>query len=210
MSTSNAMSSTSFGFRNSSVPPGILKNLFGCVENDVAEMIADIKTAPVIAGKNKHYPCANMQSFLQPTTGTPIGYYLTSEVAVVDNKFGEGKARLIGTNPSICYLDTEDRRAADLICASLPYAGIKPKIVTNASAVHCRWLRGETSDLFIIVNLTNVPATAKIETEWDKEKYSHAVNWETGEEIKIKKLSSEFTVSSNEMLALEFIKKCKL
>ncbi len=195
------------GFRNASIPPGILKEMFGCIENDVAEMITDTKTAPVISGRNKHYPCANMQSFLQPTTGTPIGNYLTSEVAVVDNNFGAGKTRLIGTNPSIGYLDTDDSRAADLICASLPYAGIKPKIKTNASAVHCRWLEGDESDLFIMVNLTNVPAMAKVETEWDKELYSHAVNWSTGEETKIKKLSQEFTVSSNEMLTLEFIKK---
>jgi len=197
----------SAGCRNASVPPGILKEMFGCVENDVAEMITDLKTAPVISGKNKHYPCANMQSFLQPTTGTPIGYYLTSEVAVVDNKFGAGKTRLIGTNPSICYLDTEDRRAADLICASLPYAGIAPRIITNASAVHCRWLHGEKSDLFVVVNLTNVPAAAKIESEWDADKYAFAINWDTGEEIKIKKLTSEFTVASSEMLALEFVKK---
>jgi len=84
---------------------------------------------------------------------------------------------------------------------------LKPKIKTNASAVHCRWLEGDESDLFIMVNLTNVPAMAKVETEWDKELYSHAVNWSTGEETKIKKLSQEFTVSSNEMLTLEFIKK---
>ncbi len=195
------------GFRNASIPPGILKEVFGCVENDVAEMITDTKTAPVISGKNKHYPCANLQSFLQPTTGTPIGNYLTSEVAVVDNNFGEGKARLIGTNPSICYLNTEDSRAADLVCASLPYAGVKPKIKTNASAVHCRWLKGKESDLFVMVNLTNVPAMARIETEWDKELYSHAVDWSTGEETKLKKLPCEFTVSSNEMLTLEFVKK---
>ncbi len=128
-------------------------------------------------------------------------------MAVVDKNFGKGKTRLICTNPSICYLNTEDIRAADLICASLPYAGVKPKTKTNASAVHCRWLKGKESDLFIMVNLTNVPATAGIETEWDKELYSHAVNWSTGDSTKVKKLPREFTVSSNEMLTLEFIKK---
>jgi len=188
------------------VPPGVLQQVFGCREADVTQMISNEKTAPVIAGKNKHYPCANCQSFLEPTTGKSIGVYLTGEVAVVDNTYGSGKARLIGTNPSICYLKTEDIRAADLICASLPYAGVEPRIRTTASAMQCRWLEGTGTDLFIMVNLTNVPATMTIESEWDTSRYEYAVDWVTGVKTKIKKLGREFTVPSHEMLALEFTK----
>ncbi len=194
------------GYLNDVVPPGILQSVFGCVEHGISQIITDRKTAPVIAGKNKYYPCANHQSFLKPTTGRSIGNYLTGEVAVVDNDYGKGKARLIGTNPSICFLETEDNRAADLIYASLPYAGVQPEIETSASAVHCKWLNGENSDLLMMVNLTNVPAIVTFKKEWDKKKYSKALNWTTQEKTKIKKLKLEFTVPSHDMLILEFEK----
>jgi|GEM_PF-2726906 len=194
------------GYLNNTVPPGILQEVFGCSEVGISQIITERKTAPVIAGKNKYYPCANHQSFLNPTSGRSIGHYLTGEVAAVDNNYGNGKARLIGTNPSICYLETEDARAADLICASLPYAGIQPKIETSASAVHCKWLAGDYSDLLMMVNLTNVPAIVSFKNEWNKKMYSKAVNWTSKEETKIKKLVREFTVPSHDMLVVEFFK----
>ncbi len=191
------------GIRSYIVPSHGLHEVFGCREEGIAEFIPSDEKPPVISGLKSHYPCANIQAFLAPTHGTAVGEYLTGETAIVDATFGKGKTRLIGTTPSIAFTSTKDTRAADLICSSLSYAGISPRISTDATAVHTRILTGDSCELIILVNLTNVPALVSLEAVLNKTHFSTLYDWIDGKTYKIRKAPSAYTVRSHDIYIVE-------
>lgn len=191
------------GLRSYVVPSHGLDDVFGCHEKGVAEFIPPGEKAPSISGLKSHYPCANIQAFLTTTHGAAVGEYLTGEIAIVDATYGKGKTRLIATSPSIAYASKKDTRAADLICSSLTYAGISPRITTDATAVHVRLLTGESCELIIIVNMTNVPAHVSLDNVLNNTSFSTLHDWMDGSTHKMRKAPTSFTVKSHDMYIVE-------
>ena len=59
----------------------------------------------------------------QPTTGKNAGWYEDGRIAVVDNTFGKGRTRLIGTMPSYGYATHQEDRSAVFFAELLSFAG---------------------------------------------------------------------------------------
>ena len=64
----------------------------------------------------------------EPTTGTPAGWYTDGSVAVVDNRYGQGKTRLLGTMAGAGYATHLGDRNPGWFAKALAYAGVEQHV----------------------------------------------------------------------------------
>lgn len=79
-----------------------LDEVFGAVEDEmeyVPTLTQGGAAPPAIVWDSMRINCSVYQEKLIPTTGEVVARFDDGSVAVVDNSFGKGKARLIGTFP---------------------------------------------------------------------------------------------------------------
>ncbi len=86
--------------------------------------------------------CSVYQEKLIARGGTPVAEYPDGSVAIVDNSFGKGKTRLVGTFPGATYLRTLDHEPELLIRDALRYAGVRPKVQPLDGFVKARLHKG--------------------------------------------------------------------
>jgi beta-galactosidase GanA len=141
------------------VPGNGLDELFGCRR-------ADIRTAhrsllPAVRVGKLVLPSRMHKEVLAPLPGAKvIGRYQTGEPAIVRNRFGEGKAIYIGTNPFLAYMAQDDRDTLKWVHKL--NKKVRRPAWTNEPAVISRVLvRGSTRIVFLL-NTTVEPIAATL------------------------------------------------
>jgi beta-galactosidase len=99
----------------------------------------------------------------QPTTGRPVGWYEDGRVAVVDNGFGKGKARLIGTMPGAGYAKHSGDRSAALFAELLQFAGKQQHVRCSEPRVAARIHDGVGGTYLWMANPTRQPLPVHLE-----------------------------------------------
>lgn len=143
------------GYTSFKVPGLGLDELFGAVEDEmeyVASIASDGTGAPEVIWSGGSLPCSIYQEKLKPTSGKAVAQFTDGTVAVVDNEYGRGKARLIGTFPGISFLQSTNAVAESLIRDSLTYSSVQPRIAPMHDAIKARLHKGPSGDFLWVVN----------------------------------------------------------
>ena len=127
-----------------------LDALFGCVESGV-HLGPD-------KWKSLEFGCATgrirggvYRQVFRPTAGKPAGQFDNGECAVVENSFGKGRTRLIGSVPGYGYHLRPDETTRRFFASHLHYAGKKPHVTLpyNTGIVPRVWADAERCFLWL-------------------------------------------------------------
>lgn len=104
--------------------------------------------------------------FLQayaPTTGTPVGWYADGQVAAVDNHFGKGRTRLIGTMAGAGHGAHPQESSAAFYAGLLDFAGKKQHVTSTDPQVKARLHAGEGGVYLWVSNPTRQDRPVRLE-----------------------------------------------
>jgi beta-galactosidase len=136
------------------VQPGSgLDELFGASEAGV-EFTPDILGDLTFSGDGFTAFGGELRQWFKPTNGTVAATFSDGSVAVVDNSFGKGRTRLIGTNAGTGYFSHEDTGTAEFFRRTLAWAGISPNAPSSDPEVIVRLNRGASQDFLWVLNPT--------------------------------------------------------
>jgi beta-galactosidase len=127
-----------------------LQELFGAVETDVdftPDLLEDLTLRigeHTIGGRY-------FKQLYRPTTGTAIGWYADRSVAAVENKFGKGRAIVIGTFPGAAYFKKPNAEARSVFQSWLPR---KQRVAISDPTVIARLHEGSGKAVLWVVNPT--------------------------------------------------------
>jgi beta-galactosidase len=93
----------------------------------------------------------------RPVTGKPVGWYEDGRIAVVDNIFGKGRTRLIGTMPSFGYATHQGDRSAAFFAELLKFAGKEQYVKCSEPRVKSRIHDGVGGTYLWVANPTHQP-----------------------------------------------------
>jgi beta-galactosidase len=129
-----------FGDRGHAGPsqPGLgLNELFGVRERYV-EFTADLLDDLTFEIGGAHPPGGVVLQTYTPTTGVAVGHYADGQVAVVDNTFGLGRTRLIGTLAGVGHYRHPGLGSRALFADLQRWAGLRPRVRVGTPGVVAR------------------------------------------------------------------------
>ena len=145
-----------------------LDELFGVQQQDI-QFTPDLLNELKVTMDDGHVVGGGiyLQSYTV-TTGTPVGQFEDGRVAVVDNAFGKGRTRLIGTFPGYGYALRQDDGTKRFFSQLPPWAGVRQIVTSSDSRVIARLHVGLGEAFLWIVNSTReeVSATLTIAEPW--------------------------------------------
>lgn len=99
----------------------------------------------------------------EPTSGTAVGWYDDGRVAVVDNAFGRGRTRLVGTMPGAGYDGGGGHWPIRFFAEALAFAGAEQHVRCSDPRVKARLHDGEGGTYLWIANPTRQPIPVRLE-----------------------------------------------
>ena len=102
-----------------------------------------------------------MQAY-QPTVGEAIGWYDDGSIAAIENRYGQGRTRLIGTFPSIGYGRYPDEGGKRFFASLLEWAGKQQHIKCSDPRVTARVHDGGGGTYLWVTNPTGLDLTIKL------------------------------------------------
>lgn len=157
--------------RADTIQPGLgLDHLFGVRQEyvewlpDLLENEASTFTVGDIAGVlNGWY----LQTY-QPTKGQAVGWYEDGRVAVVDNVFGQGKTRLVGTVPGLHGFKTGNAAVTAFFADTIFWAGKEPHVRSSDPRVWARLHAGDGGTFLWVINSGQSPSqvTLTLSSRW--------------------------------------------
>ena len=177
------------GYCSFKVPGLGLDELFGAVEDEmeyVPTLTMGDAPPPAIAWNSMRISCSIYQEKLITRGGTPVAEYVNGGIAVVDNKYGKGKTRLIGTFPGATYIQSLDHEPELFIRDALRYAGVGPGIEPLDTTIKARLHKGPAGDFLWVVNTEYDSVASEITLLPKLGSYSKAEDLVTGEAHPIK------------------------
>ncbi len=103
----------------------------------------------------------NLQAY-KATTGEVAGIYADGQPAVIDNRFGQGRTRLIGTSPGYGYVQSDYRDADHAFFGSLlQWAGKERHVACSDPRLVARLHEGDGYKVLWIVNSEREPVNAE-------------------------------------------------
>jgi len=180
---------TDHGYTSMRVPGMGLDELFGAVEDEMEYVptltLGDVPP-PAVQWNSMQINCSVYQEKLIPQGGTVAARYTDGSVAVVDNRFGKGKTRLIGTCPGTTYIQTLDHEAELFIRDALRHAGMTPSIQPLEAVMKARLQRGPAGDFLWVLNTSYDSVTSDITLLPKVGHYSKAEDVVTGEILPVR------------------------
>jgi beta-galactosidase len=113
-----------------------------------------------------------LQSY-DPTTGKPVGHFEDGRIAAVDNTFGKGRTRLIGTFPGYGYANIQDANMNRFFSDLIRWAGKTQHVTCSESGIIARIHRSENATYLWVVNSNRKPITTEITTSCHWETYNN-------------------------------------
>ena len=104
----------------------------------------------------------------EPTTGTPVGWYEDGRVAAVENSFGKGKTRLIGTMAGAGYCAHPDDRSSTFFADALRFGGKQQHVRSSDPRVKARLHDGEGGTYLWVANplRRKLPVRLELSEKW--------------------------------------------
>jgi hypothetical protein len=162
-----------------------LVEVFGARALDVPEALTR-DPLPTFTGRRGPYPCYGFREPLAATTGKVKATFADGSAAIVENAFGRGTTRLIGTHPSQGCGSSDDKRHAQVILDSLAFARVRPRVLTTSAGVYARLLAGEDAAHFLCaLNAGTAVQEAKLRVSRAVGRFRRAVNLATGKDQRL-------------------------
>jgi beta-galactosidase len=99
----------------------------------------------------------------EPTTGKPVGWYDDGRIAAVDNQFGRGKTRLIGTMPGSGYSHHPGIESSAFFMDLMDLAGKEQHIKCSDHRVKARLHHGDGGTYLWVANPKRQPIPVRLE-----------------------------------------------
>ncbi len=180
---------TDHGYTCMRVPGMGLDEVFGAVEDEMEYVptltLGDVPP-PAIEWDSMTIGCSVYQEKLVPRDGTAVARYTDGTVAMVDNQFGRGKARLIGTCPGATYMETLDHEPELLIRDALRYAEVTPRIQPLDSVIKARLQKGPAGHFLWVLNTSCDSVTCDITLLPEVGRFSRAEDIASSEMLPIR------------------------
>jgi beta-galactosidase len=96
------------------------------------------------------------------TGGTGRGTFDGGRLAIVENRFGEGRTLLIGTNPSVAFYRTDGKANATFFAELVKWSGRARHATLSNDAVFARIHKGEKGSFLWLVNPTRKVQTTTV------------------------------------------------
>ena len=93
----------------------------------------------------------------EPTTGTAVGWYEDGRVAAVDNAYGKGRTRLLGTMAGYGYATHADDRSPSFFAGLMDWAGQRQHVTCSDSRVKARLHDGAGGTYLWVANPAREP-----------------------------------------------------
>ncbi len=153
-----------------------LDELFGVWESYVEftpDLLGDLK---LILDATQIRGSLFLQAY-EPTTGTSVGWYEDGRVAAVDNSFGRGKTRLIGTMPGAGYTVHPGNESAVFFADLMRFAGKEQHVRSSDPRVKARLHSGPGGTYLWVANPTREPVPVRLELgeAWEQFSSSHSL-----------------------------------
>ncbi|MFO7697022.1 MAG: beta-galactosidase [Anaerolineae bacterium] len=141
-------------------PPPQLEDLFGVRESYV-EFTPDLLTDLTFrAGDQPVHGGLFLQAYT-PTTGQAVGWYDDGQIAVVDNRYGSGRTRLIGTMPGSGH-SAHPAERAPFFRDLLAWAGAEPHLRCSDDRVQARLFSGDGGTWLWLINPLHKPVDLRV------------------------------------------------
>ena len=88
----------------------------------------------------------------ETTTGKPVGYYEDGKIAAIDNTFGKGKTRLVGTMLGYGYSSHSGTESATFFANLLKFAGKQQHISSSDTRIKARLHHGDGGTYLWVAN----------------------------------------------------------
>jgi beta-galactosidase len=99
----------------------------------------------------------------EPTTGTPAGWYEDGKIAVVDNHYGAGRTRLIGTMAGAGHATHPKDGSAAFFAKLFEFGGKAQHVRSSDPQVKARLHKGEGGVYLWIANPTRQPRPVRVD-----------------------------------------------
>jgi len=137
---------TEHGFSSAIVPGQGLDEVFGTSTSYV-----DIGERASFIYKQIRVPVALYQQKLRPKEAEILGFFTDGAPAITLNRYGNGRAVLIGSYPGLAYWWTGDQAVKLFLLELLETLGITPRISVSDESVNARLLtHGEKFILYVL------------------------------------------------------------
>jgi beta-galactosidase len=140
----------------------------------------------------------------EPTEGTAVGWYDDGRVAAVDNAFGRGKTRLIGSMAGAGYATHPEDRSSAFFADVLDYAGAERNVRCSEPRITARLHDGEGGVYLWVANPVrrDLPVRLELSEEWGPFRQGHSL-W--GAEAEVSERIIELTAKGRDVavIALE-------
>ena len=120
----------------------------------------------------------------EPTTGTPVGWYEDGRVAAIENRYGKGKTRLLGTMAGAGYASHPGSRSPAFFADVLRWAGKAQHVVSSEPRVKARMHAGDGGVYLWVANPTRqaVPVLLTLSEAWGPFSSSESL-WGSGAQV---------------------------
>ena len=98
----------------------------------------------------------------EPTTGTPVGWYEDGRVAAVENQYGQGRTRLIGTMAGHGYATHPDERSPLFFADVLAWAGVTQHVASSDPRIVARLHAGDGGVYLWVANPVRAPLPVRV------------------------------------------------
>lgn len=180
-----------------------LNELFGVRESYVEftpDLLGDLKInvngIPVRGG-------LFLQAY-EPTTGKPIGWYEDGRIAAVDNVFGKGKTRLIGTMSGSGYFKHSGIESTVFFADLLRFAGKQQHVRCSDARVKARLHNGVGGTYLWVANPKRqpIPVHLKLGKAWGQFSSSRSL-W--GTEASVVERAIKLTAGPRDVAVIELL-----
>jgi beta-galactosidase len=143
-----------------------------------------------------------------PTTATVAGIDSQGEPIVVDNEYGNGKCRLIGTSPGYGYPQSEYREAdREFFSQLLPWAGKSQQLTCSDSRLVARIHEGDGYFVIWVINSAreNVHAEMRLAGKWSRSYEDYEIVENNGQ-IRVDGNRIHVDISERDVAIIKFLR----
>jgi beta-galactosidase len=193
------------GFSSDRVPGFGLDEVFGAKE----KLIRPVEKAKILAAPAANLPgwapgeAAAAEAFEEDLEPLPnarvLARFANGEAAIVENRYGKGRAILVGSFPALAYQRQHDLSTKRLLLALARSAGVSPEVRltgTRTSEVEVRRLTSDRVQILFAFNHGKAPARASfsIRLPWPQAK---AQNLENDQPVALRSAKGEAVVEKS-------------
>ena len=192
-----------FGHVQEKQPNRGFAEVFGCTELDVS--LAPDRWTDLHLNSDHGLIRGSLfrQSFI-PTSGRARGWFDDGAVAEVENSFGRGRVRVIGTMPSYAYKTSKDSTTREWFVRTLEWAGKRPLVRAMTEKVVARLWKSDSQSFLWILNQASEKKPVTVEVDLSKIRMNGAsvVRGERGAEVMIAHGAMTTTVGGRDAVVL--------